>query len=443
MKKKINLLKLTFIIFIMFLFIGCALPSGEDNSSTSLKQGGIAKIDIVDAKSLFISKSSDNGARTLYKIEQGDTSNDQIVTQVTYEDNDGNLVPYTLIPEKILDVNDSWLILVYYDYNNYPPCVSAFLVNKLNGSTFSLNEIGVPSSWGDNFKNENGIFLDGSGNIYYLSYLNNGSAVIKIDMSDPNNPTGSKYSPSYYDDIYDFAVGSNGNLFFEYDFADEEYFKIKKADNNTLYNVKIDENFYMKGFFIGLDGSIIWYYCDWWNDKIVIREVDVYGASPNFTTNDVSFDTQNYYDYEWNAYIFKFDTKIILFDMEIESLLEIDNDITANIGTETSLTEIDDITITGANNNYIFVAGTKGSDNKFLVVDPDTYGETIVDLPASYEIVRLSVAKDENRADFIAINLANSYTIVGQIYENGTNNWTYTINSDFFDEEVIELQRIN
>lgn len=404
----------------VILLSGCGSSGGGDSSTTPKVEATLNKLNIEDAKSLFISSSintsnSENSKLLAYSSNSSTSNklfkitNDGYIEEVTYKDQNGNNFISIYSPKKIVNI-DSRYIYIEFEYN------SAYLVNKSTGYIYSLNNIGVACDILNYFDNVGSIQSDSFGNIYYCCFDSNGMNLMKLDTSKPENIAATQLNPTT-ESVDTFRVDNLGNVLFTGRLRTEtsgtsSIQRIRKI-NGGFYNLDADN---YVSYWLGLDGNF--YYSS--KDDIVKKVI----IDANFDITEENYFTENIATGQciptmWSSSIFKFSNKIIMIDPNQSKIFEAYNseksvkEITLNSFT------LDKIVTAVQSSNYLYIACNNNST--IIKVNPSDYSYTILLPEGTYDVTSMSVS-DDDKLVFNALRMADGKNILGEIDSNGVLN---------------------
>ena len=413
-----------FFISILFIqFLSCSSGGSSSDGSSNIN---IGNVDIFGAKALMVTSTSSNFKASNISNSQyrsANTSqvfvkfkNDGTHEEIAVEDDNGN--PVDAIPDEIYDCEGDYVIIVF---DSHP-----YLVNKITGSAYDLEPVGIPNmGTNSGYRSTKRIYTDNDGNIYYC----NSGRVKKIDISNPNRITAENYTIDL-DTVYEFAVDLNGNVLYSRNgsYGWNEPCRIKKA-NGGLYNTGSE----YKGFFTGLDGNL---YCN--------RQLVNDGTTPANTIYKVNIDSSYNVSFEqygdtgstvtdW-GHILYFSDRILNVNCQTRYIHEVYTTAGSPRASYQQTALLNGISVKQSN-NFFYVLKSGGAILKFNPVD---YSYTTLINDGAYEMYMLDVTND-NIVIFNALRLADGKKVIGQILNNGTIN----IIDDTLTEEVLILKKVN
>lgn len=403
MKNKLNY---TLLLGLFLLFTGC--------ESSLNKKSSIAKMNIGDATTLFIASSANGMAKIspkgnndvatatkrLFKI-----TDDGVVEEVAYTDEDGNEITETYIPENMCFIENS----PYFFAEFLGDGLKQYLVNKYTGAVydasgiidfFSLEE---ESSF---FANTPPVVTDGYGNIYYnCSSWEGDRRVYKIDISNIDQIVHEAITP-ITDDVYDFVVSANGELFYSYE---SDKYRLRTA-GGKLIPFSLSNAWWYHNAFKGLD------------DKLHIFD-SKYLQTVSFSDNGgITLDTIVTYTYGGldrnTSYLVTLENRILAIDYESRALvLDSDNkdEITENVFDINDNMRITDLHYT---DSYIYCCGEISGNFSLVRIDPYTYSKEVIMQNNDYEIYSFTVLNDETIM-FNGLRLSDGKNIIASIEKNG------------------------
>ncbi len=194
-------------------------PNNDNNNNNNNNQKILTSMNIGDAKTLFILNPSAQmkllegaSVNKLYKVtEEG------LVVEVTLTDDDGNSLTNVVSPKFICNLSDDYFTVTFMgDQYTSSQINGTFLVRKSDGAVFKGDNLpmqapGVLPGTYENIRCRRDLFLqyDKFGNIYYY----NNQKIMKLTITDPDNPTISLYS-AYGDQAGDYCIDKEGNMLY-------------------------------------------------------------------------------------------------------------------------------------------------------------------------------------------------------------------------------------
>jgi len=209
------------------VFLLAAALSAVSCGVTDKKNDELHRLDIADAGTLFIASNhlakrttaneqtgglmntaASSGGATLFKI-----TDDGYIEEVTYFDEDGNEISYTLFPSDIFNVNHDYLIVVFGEGT------TGYLVRKSDGAVFTLMEVGTPYKGFGGYRNWPPVHSDTQNNAYYITFDDLGQDmrihhVLRINLDNPARLTAQIISPTE-EDVGFFYVNANGDVLYD------------------------------------------------------------------------------------------------------------------------------------------------------------------------------------------------------------------------------------
>jgi len=413
---------ITVVTIFLFMMIACDVggKSGDKNK--------FAKIDIVNAKALMVvprntlSRMPANNSSSL-RAAAGETNRfgklleDGRVVQVDTVLGDGS-IDNSILPIDIRDVNSTWCIITLHDpswkYSNYG--VRPLLVNKINGATYDLINVGFPYSSNDdiyaittgttnlnpkqNLRQD--IFTDESGNIYYIAHTFTGvpfePVIRKINVSNPDRITAEKYTPDIFR-IDSFSADSKGNVLFSaYPQTGGDMFSgIKKANGSIEL---LQENFLEH--FTGYDGYI--YIIDGVQLKKISFDLEFNTVFDDIAIVPISI--------AWDSKWVYLDDKILV--ASYNNIYEVYNSNSAPRGDIKTISN--GIRFISQNEKYLYITTNSYS---IIKIDSDNGSEEIMLPTGSYYIYKMVVTGD-GIIVMNALRLSDSKKILANIYPDKT-----------------------
>lgn len=413
-----NKLIYTLLIGLFLLFTGCESNRNESKS--------ISKMNIGDATTLFIASSANGMAeispkgnndaavatKRLFKITE-----DGVVEDVVYTDEDGNEITETYIPENMYFIENSSYFFAEFrgDFE-----MKQYLVNKHTGAVYDASGVGVidPYSLTESvfFANAPLFVTDGYGNIYYSSddYNSGNDRVHKIDISNINQIVHEAITP-ITDNVDRFVSSTNGELFYEY-YSDDSKYRLRSAGGKLIpFSLSADSD-YDNIAFRGLDGKLHIF------DRGCLQTVSFsdYG--------DITLDTiitnvlNTIYELGFSSadkpYLVTLENRILAIGRYSNALvLDSDNkdDITENVFDINDNMRISDLHYT---DSYIYCCGEIEGNFSLVRIDPYTYSKDVIMQNNDYEIYSFTVLDDETIM-FNGLRLSDGKNIIASIEKNG------------------------
>lgn len=413
-----NKLIYTLLLGLFLLFTGCESNRNESKS--------ISKMNIGDATTLFIASSANGMAKIspkgnndvatatkrLFKI-----TDDGVVEEVAYTDEDGNEITETYIPENMYFIENSPYFFAEFrsDFG-----MKQYLVNKHTGAVYDASGVGVidPYSLTESvfFANAPLFVTDGYGNIYYSSddYNSGNDRVHKIDISNINQIVHEAITP-ITDNVDRFVSSTNGELFYEY-YSDDSKYRLRSAGGKLIpFSLSADSD-YDNIAFRGLDGKLHIF------DRGCLQTVSFsdYG--------DITLDTiitnvlNTIYELGFSSadkpYLVTLENRILAIGRYSNALvLDSDNkdDITENVFDINDNMRISDLHYT---DSYIYCCGEIEGNFSLVRIDPYTYSKDVIMQNNDYEIYSFTVLNDETIM-FNGLRLSDGKNIIASIEKNG------------------------
>lgn len=414
-----NKLIYTLLLGLFLLFTGC--------ESSLNKKSSIAKMNIGDATTLFIASSANGMAKIspkgnndvatatkrLFKITE-----DGVVEEVAYTDEDGNEITETYIPENMCFIENS----PYFFAEFLGDGLKQYLVNKYTGAVYDASGIidffSLLEEESSFFANTPPVVTDGYGNIYYSSYDNNSGnpRVHKIDISNINQIVHEAITP-ITDDVFDFVVSANGELFYEY-YSDDLKHRLRSA-GGKLIPFSLSDDFGCDNIaFRGLDGKLHIF------DEECLQTVS-FSDYGNITLDTIITNVQNtihelksYFNVFPKPYLVTLENRILAIGKSSAALvLDSDNkdDITENVFDINDNMQIRDLHYT---DSYIYCCGEIEGNFSLVRIDPYTYSKDVIMQNNDYEIYSFTVLDDETIM-FNGLRLSDGKNIIASIEKNG------------------------
>lgn len=413
-----NKLIYTLLLGVFLLFTGC--------ESSLNKKSSIAKMNIGDATTLFIASSANGMAKIspkgnndaavatkrLFKI-----TDDGVVEEVAYTDEDGNEITETYIPENMYFIENSPYFFAEFrsDFG-----MKQYLVNKHTGAVYDASGVGVidPYSLTESvfFANAPLFVTDGYGNIYYSSddYNSGNDRVHKIDISNINQIVHEAITP-ITDNVDRFVSSTNGELFYEY-YSDGYKYRLRSAGGKLIpFSLSADSD-YDNIAFRGLDGKLHIF------DRGCLQTVS-FSDYGDITLDTIITNVQNTIDeLDFSSadkpYLVTLENRILAIGKSSAALvLDSDNkdDITENVFDINDNMRIRDLHYT---DSYIYCCGEIEGNFSLVRIDPYTYSKDVIMQNNDYEIYSFTVLDDETIM-FNGLRLSDGKNIIASIEKNG------------------------
>ena len=412
-----NKLIYTLLLGLFLLFTGCESNQKESKS--------ISKMNIGDATTLFIASRANGMAKIspkgnndaavatkrLFKITE-----DGVVEDVVYTDEEGNEITETYIPENMYFIENSPYFFAEFrgDFG-----MKQYLVNKHTGAVYDAS--GVIDPYSD--LPESGFFAnaplfvtDGYGNIYYSSYDNysGNCRVHKIDISNINQIVHEALTP-ITDNVDRFVSSTNGELFYDY-YSDDRKYRLRSAGGKLIpFSLSADSD-YDNIAFRGLDGKLHIF------DRGCLQTVS-FSDYGNITLDTIITNVLNtIYELGFSSaakpYLVTLENRILAIGRYSNALvLDSDNkdDITENVFDINDNMRITDLHYT---DSYIYCCGEISGNFSLVRIDPYTYSKEVIMQNNDYEIYSFTVLNDETIM-FNGLRLSDGKNIIASIEKNG------------------------
>jgi hypothetical protein len=360
-------------------------------------------MNITDAVSLFIGYSDTSRRRstadteTLFKI-----TDDGVILEVEYKDDDGNTIADYKVPTNIYNINDEYIMFSF--------SVEQYLVNKTTGSVYENPNLvseyyGASDEHGSHssFLNTSKILSDSNNNIYYCSYDDDhlDLGIIKIDVSDPDNLVKYEYTPANDNPAY-YTIDSDGNMIYSND-ASPWYGTTRMKFGSSYQNLATSE---VCSFWFGLDGKIRYIIDGPYLNTMVIN-------SDNTASLESSdFFIANVHPSLSGSKIFKFIDYIIIVDILNGHVIEVEPSVAEY---DISSTGISNYELVEQSDSYVYIYG----DQTLVKINPsDGTTETLVDSSDNLDLYSFYVDSEET-INFSALRMSDGTYILGTIDSNG------------------------
>jgi hypothetical protein len=402
--------------------MGC--PNPTDNA----KKSPLAKMDIVNATTLFIGNGTmgrnarvagDSGQR-LFKI-----TDEGFIQEVTYYDEEGNETTVNDMPTFIYNVDTEYTIVCFGgtpdNYGGYRDYTEGYLVRKSDGAVFSLSNVGYPAGY-EQQSVKIGLKIiqqDKNGNIYYIPVAPGASMgeLMKINVENPANLTATR-ALDYGSVGRSWYIMPDGHIVHDW--------QIKKATGG-LYNLPSN--------FIVINDSIV---CFTGSNTMHTITIDANGEVSD-TTVELADHVPSFSIYG-NYYLFKFSDKTIFANADVSAYLTVYEFIGSNVPTKVDFFP-NGVQRMFQSDSYYYLQGADSSNLGF-VTKVSASDHTPVPLISPGEYTNLSVlsVSSDDVVMFHAIRMSDGAWVQEQISADGT----ITPLSEYFgDIQVITLERIN
>jgi|GEM_PF-5458318 len=413
-----NKLIYTLLLGVFLLFTGC--------ESSLNKKSSIAKMNIGDATTLFIASSANGMAKIspkgnndvavatkrLFKITE-----DGVVEDVVYTDEEGNEITETYIPENMYFIENSPYFFAEFsgDFER-----KQYLVNKHTGAVYDASGVIELYSVLESgfFANEPLFVTDGYGNIYYSTYNNSPHPrVHKIDISNINQIVHEAITP-ITDYVDRFVSSTNGELFYGYYSDGDSKYRLRSAGGKLIpFSLSADSD-YDNIAFRGLDGKLHIF------DRGCLQTVSFsdYGniTLDTIITNVLNtiYELESCFGSTAKPYLVTLENRILAIGRSSNALvLDSDNkdDITENVFDINDNMQIRDLHYT---DSYIYCCGEIEGNFSLVRIDPYTYSKDVIMQNNDYEIYSFTVLDDETIM-FNGLRLSDGKNIIASIEKNG------------------------
>ena len=416
---------------------------GSTNNNAFSDLDALAALDIAGAKSLFIApaagassaaqglQASNATRKTLFKV-----TNEGFAQEVTYSDEGGNSITLTKDPSAIYRVNATYLVVVFEDDYGY-------LIRSSDGAAFSLREVGnlALKPQYHNFLNAPRFQTDSAGNLYYKARPNNGAVVvIRVDVTDPENPTAQTWARVAGKNIQTFWVSPPGHVLYSSFRNTVQPHRIRHATTGRIY-ADLPEEHGMP-VWVGTDGDFKYVHSST-ADRITTAVIDASGnmSTPTVrTVNPLPITITTL-----SSYLFRFGTRTIAVDRDssYSPIVELENGASSprgRISLPTSV--IKDITDAFASENYYYLIGKNAAGKQVLIrVDPQTDATKSLLNPGEYDIFKAGVSETDV-ITFNAQRFSDGAFVIGEISSTATDREPKILKEDL-GGKVINLIRVN
>lgn len=399
------------------VLFGCknAQSNELEYPSEPIDKGMIAKMDIVDATTIFLAPADYNGVKNaarevttestnvLYKI-----TNNGIIKQVTFIDENQNEVTEYYQPTAIILIENSSYFFVELQSETY-------LVNKTTGAVYKCPNLSIGTKRYGNryFTNEADIFTDDEGNLYYIG----DGRVHKINISDINNIFDETITPES-DAINRYVLSSNGEMFYCY-YREGYLHRLRSVGGKLIpYAISSDGGNYDNVAFRGLDGKIHIF------DREALQII-TFGDYGSISADTITTNVQNtIYNLEYGGgttsdpYLIVYPNKIMAIGTNSQALVLDSNnpmEITEDVFNINNYMAISDLHY---NSSYIYCCGQTEGLYSIVRIDPYTYVRNVVLQDSNYEIYSF-VVDDNETITFNGLRLSDGKTVIASIDKNG------------------------
>lgn len=427
-KTYISIVLVTLLLFLFSCNGGVDSPTSSSNKKLVL--------DLKNATNIYIGKSSLSSSRgtgngssqnKIFKVtEDGCSQEVTYYYETEVYDDKGNVVgkkkekvTEVMVPEKLIKLNDNYLIVSFGYTNNY-------LVDTKTGYCFNY-PFELPYYYPYSYFHGESVQCDAAGNIY----TNDWFKLLKIDVSDPQNLSVEQINPpTERMEGIQWAVDSKGNC--AYSAIDElgnDVVRLKKKTGGYM-NLPGNPNCTMY-FWQGLDGLIYYLCLEPENSYPKIKKIDQNYEISNVDSDDYHYDL-------WKALLrAKNKNRIVaVAENEIYELYNPNtNRVTTKHASDIGLTTIR--LAVPSDDFYYFVGSDANRNCKVVKVDPVTYQYEYLLSDGEYDVYNLSV--NENSIVFNALRMSDGAIVMGRINNNGN----IKILDDKLESQVTVLERIN
>jgi hypothetical protein len=410
-------------------------PNESTSPNEPTSKGVLAKMDIIDAKTLFLApanyntvpqmadrKASNDNSVVLFKITE-----DGIIKRVTFLDENQNEITEEYSPKEILLIDNSPYFFVDFQSEIY-------LVNKLSGAVYKCPDLSIEKKqYGTRyFINEHDIVTDNEGNLYYSS----NRRIHKIDISDINNVADEAISPES-DGVDKFVISSNGEIYYCY-YRDGYLHRLRSVGGKLIpYSITTDGGNYDNIAYRGLDGKIHIF------DRGALQII-TFGDYGNISADTITTNVLNtIYELEYDGgttkdpYLITYPDRIIAIGAISQALILDSNnpdDITGAIFNINNYMSIADLHY---NSSYIYCCGQTIGQYSIVRINPYTYNSDVIFQDANYEIYSFTV-DDNETITFNGLRLSDGKMVIASINKEGKFN---TLSESSNSERVV-LERL-
>lgn len=448
-KTYISILLVTLLLFLFSCNGGVETPNSSSNSNTNTSGNSNTNsskqlvLDLKDASTIYIGKSSQSSSRDvgngssqnkIFKVtEDGYSQEVTYYYEIVIYDEKGDVVETktekvteVMVPEKLIKLNDNYLIVSFGYTNNY-------LVDTKTGYCFNY-PFELPYVDTRNIFTGDSIQSDEEGNIYYFA----DQKIIKIIISDPKNASIKIISPSTEKIRWAWGVDLNGNCAYEgIDESGNGVIRLKKSSGGFV-NLPGNSNHSNTCFWQGLDGNI--YYYNATNPRTVIKKID----KTSCEILDVPYSEGSYISggcgfsallkaKNKNRTVLVEDGASYPFFHEVYN--PDTNKVTTKQASDIGLSKIK--FAVSSDDFYYFVGSDENNNCKVVKVDPVTYSYEYLLSDGTYDVYNLSV--NDSSIIFNALRMSDGAIVMGRINNNGD----IQILDDKLDNQVTVLERIN
>ncbi len=432
-------MKKTYLFVVMILctfFISCSHGSKDNMSALKF-------LDIVDAKTLYISTSSANrsarsGSETqrIFKI-----TDDGYTEEVKYLDDGKEAITLSLQPTAIYNINSDY---IFVGFGRGESIESSYLVRKSDGAVFSMEDSG-------NVANIDLLKTDNNDNLYYLTYFWDDTGygrqkIQKINLKGINVLSATTVSAST-DDVQSFEVDGNGNIIYEC-FANtygNYVCRLRKTNGSFVNNTDIGL------IWVGLDGCF-YHQSNSQNDS---KESE-YNSETNTWTHysypikkltidssyNISDEIYAYIPYTDNAPFvggYKITVKNKIYFIS-ENIVEVYNSSGSPRVVTLQGLSINRIIGVSSTENFYYIAGMDSTNKTFIIkINPVDDSYTHLLTQNDYDIFSFT-ASETDGIIFNALRMSDGKKVIGKV---GINGGTVTMLDEESDVKISYLERIN
>ena len=391
-------------------------PTDGDPTDGDGDSSPMAFMDIADAACLLIAPSG-SAAASAMAVGDGETklfkiTDEGVLLEVTYTDDEGNDITNIQAPSAIYNVNATYVIVCFGNWTE----AEGYLVRKTDGAVFTLSDVGSPEG-GSFYGNPTVVQTDDDGNIYYTKIANSGAVriVMKLDVGNPEEITGTVYTPDT-DSADTFFVDANGNV---------AYGPRIKLASGGLYNLPEGALYWL-----GLDGDFRYATS---NGVFAVHIDDSYAVTTTEVTSDGFYASAE-------RYLLQLSERTYIIDAADHTISEVENP--GNAPRMVSLEGIDSFDFAGGSDSYYYLTTTDASTNPMLIrIDPtdDSVTTLLPDGSVYYIIYAISISSSDDIV-FNALRMSDGKKVIGEI-DGATGE--VTVIDESLSEEIIALERVN
>ena len=415
-------------LVIAALVASAALASCGKND----KKGKLSRLDLGNAATVLT--ASGGGSVTRSSLTKSATESDMLfkitsggaVVEVSYYDDEGNLITETLSPV-IYDIeNHDYFVITFNEYDYYK---NLYLVRKSDGSVIGIEDVGMGHSTLANFQNLGHFAQDEKGNLYFQSsspgHLHDISRVSKIEISG-SRATITHLTPDTEWVQFLVTVSAKGDVFYTAQTTDDVFTKVITS-NGRVHNLS-ELIGIMHGWssWRGLDGEVRFFHTD---GSLAGSSINTVNINNN---GDISIDSRPNYFWINPSHLITFPNRVILVNVVGSGqydwfLTEVENPSntprTINLAYDFPLSPdgmLHAFDVQTSDNHY-YLHGKdawEGGSSYLLKVNPLTDAFTELLALGVYDIQHFTVSRSDE-VTFNAVRKSDGVSILGKFTSTG------------------------